>query len=264
VHNQKMRVLPESSAYFLIAHGSRDPRSRRALEACAMFVRQALDPSQSLEQAWPFVGSGVLEFGDRPLAVQIETFAKTASRDGVRQIFLLPLFLMSGNHVNQDLPEAMQGAQHHSVPELILCPHLGSHPDIHSLVRDRMNETPCDRWILLAHGTRRSYGNQSVEILAEQLNATPAFWATKPDLETQLETLVGGNIHQRVGIVPYFLFTGSIIDVISKDIHRLKSRFSALDLQMTQPLNPSAQMAKLLLDRCASVSALQRCGATEF
>jgi sirohydrochlorin cobaltochelatase len=252
-----MSVLPESSAYFLIAHGSRDPRSRQALEACSMFVRQALDPSQSLEQAWPFVGAGVLEFGDQPLAVQIETFAKTASRNGVRQIFLLPLFLMSGNHVNQDLPEAVQRAQHRSSPQLILCPHLGSHPDMQNLVRDRMNEIHCDRWILLAHGTRRSHGNESVAVLAEQLNATPAFWATEPNLEAQLETLAEGT-HQRVGIVPYFLFTGSIIDVISKDIHRLKSRFTTLDLRMSQPLNPSIQMAKLLLDRCASVSALQR------
>jgi sirohydrochlorin cobaltochelatase len=252
-----MSVLPGSSAYFLIAHGSRDARSRQALEACAMFVRQALDPSQSLEQAWPFVGTGVLEFGDRPLAVQIETFAQAAARDGIRQIFLLPLFLLSGNHVNQDLPEAVQEAQQHSSQELILCPHLGSHPDMQSLVRDRMNETLCDRWILLAHGTRRSHGNESIEILAEQLNATPAFWATEPNLEAQLETLVG-DMPRRVGIVPYFLFTGSIIDVIFNDLHRLKSRFNALDLQMTQPLNPSAQMAKLLLDRCASVSALQR------
>jgi sirohydrochlorin cobaltochelatase len=252
-----MSVLPGSSAYFLIAHGSRDPRSRQALEACAMFVRQALDPSQSLEQAWPFVGSGVLEFGDRPLAVQIETFAKTASRDGIRRIFLLPLFLLSGNHVNQDLPEAVQRAKHHSSSELILCPHLGSHPDMQNLVRDRMNEMDCDRWILLAHGTRRSHGNESVEILAEQLNAIPAFWATEPNLETQLETLAR-KTPQRVGIAPYFLFAGSITDVIFKDIFRLRLKFDALDLQMTQPLNPSAQMAKLLLDRCASVSALQR------
>ncbi len=251
-----MSVLPESSAYFLIAHGSRDPRSRQALEACTMFVRQALDPSQSLEQAWPLVGAGVLEFGDQPLAVQIETFAKTASRDGIRRIFLLPLFLMAGNHVKQDLPEAVQMAQRHSSSELTLCPHLGSHPDIQNLVRDRMSQTHCDRWILLAHGTRRPHGNESVENLAEQLNATPTFWATEPNLETQLETWAGN--HQRVGIVPYFLFTGSIIDVILKDIHRLKLRFTALDLQITQPLNPSAQMAKLLLDRCASVSALQR------
>lgn len=251
-----MSVLPESSAYFLIAHGSRDSRSRQALEACTMFIRQALDPSRSLEQAWPFVGAGVLEFGDQPLAAQLATFAKTVSRDGIRQVFLLPLFLMSGNHVNQDLPEAVQMAQHQSSPELILCPHLGSHPDMQNLVRDRMNETRCDRWILLAHGTRRPQGNQSIEILAKQLNVTPAFWATEPKLESQLETLAEG-LYQRVGIVPYFLFTGSIIDVICKDIHRLKSRFNALDLQMTQPLNPSAQMAKLLLDRCSSVSALQ-------
>ncbi len=258
-----MSFVLESSAYFLVAHGSRDPRSRQALDACALLVRDQLAGRQSLDNPWPFVGTGVLEFGDRPLSVQIATFAQTVARDGVHQIFILPLFLMSGNHVNQDLPEAVQQATEHigNRIQLILCPHVGSHHEMPTLIRDRMIETPCDHWILLAHGTRRPNGNQSIESLAAQLGATPAYWATEPTLEMQLQTLAGTEPRQ-VGIVPYFLFTGSIIDAISAEINRLRSRFTTLNLpltlQLTQPLNPSVLLARFILERCGSGSVLQR------
>jgi sirohydrochlorin cobaltochelatase len=248
-----MSGLLESSAYFLVAHGSRDPRSRQALEACVLLVREQLTLSQSLAQPWPVVGAGVLEFGDRPLSVQIATFAKTVARDGIRQVFVLPLFLMSGNHVNQDLPEAVQQATE-QIPDgiqLNLCSHLGSHIEMPRLIRDRMDQNPCEHWILLAHGTRRLNGHQSIEDLAAQLGATVAYWATEPTLETQLQTFAG-TLPQSIGIAPYFLFTGSIIDAIRDEIDRLGSRFTALNLQLIQPLNPSVLLAQFLLDRCGS------------
>jgi sirohydrochlorin ferrochelatase len=248
-----MGVGSEASAYFLIAHGSRDPRSHQGLDVCARMVRQALTLKSSLDNAWPLVGVGVLEFGAQPLEVQIATFATTVARDGIKQVFLVPLFLSSGNHVNQDLPAAIKLAEPHIPPDLVLrlCPHLGSHPEIAQLVQQHMDETPCDRWILLAHGTRRVEGNQSVETLAAYLGALPAYWSVPPTLETQLQTLASPSI-QRIGIIPYFLFTGSIIDAIGAAVNQLQSRFTPLELQVTQPLNPSPRMAQLLLDRCTS------------
>jgi sirohydrochlorin cobaltochelatase len=247
----------DSAAYFLIAHGSRDPRSRQGLEACATLVREQLAVHGTLEQPVPCVGTGVLEFGEQPLAVQISTFAATTARNGICQVFLIPLFLVSGNHVNQDLPEAIHQAQS-QIPagvSLRLCPFLGSHPDIALLVRERMQETRCDRWILLAHGTRRSGGNGAIDTLAVQLGAMSAYWATAPTLEEQIQAL-SETTPQRIGIVPYFLFTGSIIDTIGDRVVQLRAKFSALDFHLTQPLNPSPLLARLLLDRCTLASSV--------
>jgi sirohydrochlorin cobaltochelatase len=246
------------AAYFLIAHGSRDGRSRQGLQACATFVSQYLAEDQALPSPQPLVGTGVLEFGEQPLAVQIATFAKAAANAGIRQVFLLPLFLVSGNHVNQDLPEAIYQAQA-QIPanvSLTLCPFLGSHPQIALLVQERMGEVPlpCDRWILLAHGTRRLGGNPAIDALATQLGAIPAYWANAPTLETQLQTLASSST-QRIGIFPYFLFTGRTIDAIGQQVLQLQSTFPSLDLQLTHPLNPSPLLAKLLLDRCTAVSS---------
>jgi sirohydrochlorin cobaltochelatase len=251
--------LPEvSAAYFLIAHGSRDPRSRQGLEACATLVRQQLAVYGTLEQPVPYVGTGVLEFGEQPLAVQISTFATAVARDGIRQVFLVPLFLVAGNHVNQDLPEAIHQAQLH-IPESVslqLCPFLGSHPEMGLLVQERMNDVHgCDRWVLLAHGTRRPGGNPAIDTLAAQVGALSAYWATAPTLEDQIQTL-SGLAPQRIGIVPYFLFTGSIIDTIRDRVIQLSSKFPALDCHLTQPLNPSPSLAKLLLDRCTLASSV--------
>jgi sirohydrochlorin cobaltochelatase len=255
-----------ASAYFLIAHGSRDSRSRQALEACVLLVRQELAADETLPNPWPLVGSGVLEFGDRPLSEQIATFAQAAARDGVETVYLLPLFLMLGNHVQQDLPDAIQEAQAQTAGiNLVLCPSLGSHPDLGQLVQERMAENHCDRWLLLAHGTRRTGGNAPIAALADQLGAVPSYWSTEPSLETQLQAIASyqesaesspqQGSPQRIGIVPYFLFTGSIIDAIGETVSQLRSKFPKLELQITHPLNPSPLLAKLLLDRCTSVSA---------
>lgn len=246
---------PSDSAYFLIAHGSRDPRSRQALEACALLVRQALANDVERVDHWPQVGSGVLEFGDRPLAEQIRAFAEAASRNGICQVYLLPLFLMMGNHVKQDLPEAIQQAQAllSAKVRLVLCPPLGAHPDLETLVQERMTKQDCDHWILMAHGTRRSGGNAPIAALADRLGIVPTYWSTEPSLETQLGELSEAG---RVGIVPYFLFTGSITDAIQKRVNQLQEKFPHLELQMTPPLNPNPLLAKLLLDQCSSHSAV--------
>ncbi|MGB8701250.1 MAG: CbiX/SirB N-terminal domain-containing protein, partial [Thermosynechococcaceae cyanobacterium] len=217
--------MSEPSAYFLIAHGSRDPRSRQALEACATLVRQQLADHSSLAQAWPFVGAGVLEGGEAPLSVQMATFANTAARNSIHRIFLMPLFLMSGNHVNDDLPAAVSLAQDtlsqlNCSVDLVLCPHLGSHPQIAALVRSQREGLMCDHWVMLAHGTRRPGGNAAFEALAVQLNAMPAYWAMEPTLEMQLRTLTP-DTPQTVGVMPYFLCAGSIVDAICTEVDRL-------------------------------------------
>ena len=124
-------------------------------------------------------------------------------------------------------------------------------------VQARMSEVlPCDRWILLAHGSKRPDGNQPIDTLAAQLEIAPAYWATAPALEDQIKALhqLGA---QRIGIAPYFLFAGRITDAIEANVVQLKSKFTSLDLQMTQPLNPSPLLAKLLLDCCTAISAAQ-------
>jgi sirohydrochlorin cobaltochelatase len=249
------------AAYFLIAHGSRDARAYQGLEATAEFVRQHLATSSSPSQSIPLVGTGVLEFGDRPLSIQIADFARAAAAKGVHQFFLLPLFLAAGNHVLQDLPEAITEAQSKLAGEavfLTMCPALSAHPNLAQLVRNRMDDrVPCDRWILLAHGTRRPEGNQPIDALAAKLGFVPAYWAISPTLEEPIQTLhqLGA---QRIGIVPYFLFPGRITDAIEAHVVELKSKFSTLDLQITQPLNPSPLLAQLLVDCCVAYPELSQ------
>lgn len=245
--------MSESRGYFLIAHGSRDVRSLQGLEACADLVRHRLRLESSLIPASPWVGMGTLEFGEQPLNDQIEAFAKAVVPDGIRQIVLIPLFLSAGRHVNEDVPAAVRVAQQNLTDacnvELTLCPYLGSHPEIGLLLQDKMKEMHCDRWILLAHGTRYPGSNHLLQTLASQVNAAPAFWTMSPNLEAQLEAFPHDR-PLRVGIVPYFLFEGRIIDAIHTAVDSLRSKFVNLDLHLLPPLNPSDYLAQLLLD-CA-------------
>jgi sirohydrochlorin cobaltochelatase len=56
--------------------------------------------------------------------------------------------------------------------------------------------------------------------------------------------------------VPYFLFAGRITDAIEAHVVELQSKFKDLDLHLTQPLNPSPLLVKLLVDCCATRSDL--------
>ncbi|HEY9825999.1 MAG TPA: sirohydrochlorin chelatase [Stenomitos sp.] len=245
--------MSESRGYFLIAHGSRDLRSLQGLEACADLVCDRLSRESSLTPALPWVGSGTLEFGEQPLSDQIEAFAKAVVPHGIRQIALIPAFLSAGRHVSEDIPDEVRVAQQNLTAslnvELTLCPYLGSHPEIGLLLQDKMKEMPCDRWILLAHGTRYLGSNHLLQTLASQVNAAPAFWTMPPSLEAQLEAFPHDQ-SLRVGIVPYFLFEGRIIDAIHAAVDSLRSKFVNLDLHLLPPLNPSTHLAQLLLD-CA-------------
>ena len=243
-------ALSAPTAYFLVSHGSRDPRSQVALQQLAHAFTQAFvtqHPSPDSSQPW--VHTGTLEFGPHPLNQQIQEFAEQLIDKGVTQLDILPLFLLPGTHVKQDIPAAVTAARQQlgQSIRLRLRPHLGSHSRMGQLLRDRISAQPQSAQILLAHGSRYPGGNKPVEHLAAQLGAVPAYWTGGPNLETCISELTA-NGHDQIGILPYFLFTGGITDALQEQINQLQWRFNFLNLSITSPLEPSLKMAGLLLD----------------
>ena len=96
-----------STAYFLVAHGSRDPRPQIALEQLAEQLRLRLSPTLS-----PLIETGILECAALSLSQQLQQFANTISPRRITQIKILPLFLLPGVHVKEDIPVEVAIAQH--------------------------------------------------------------------------------------------------------------------------------------------------------
>lgn len=234
------------SAYLLVAHGSRDPRSQTALHRLGQLVRQALQ-EQSGESPW--VQTATLEFGPVPLKQQICDWGRSLQQQQTHQLVILPLFLLPGTHVKVDIPEVVATVRHFLDARMCIevRSHLGSHSGLFKILRDAMPLTQVDRWILLAHGSRYPGGNQPIEDLAQQLGATAAYWSVQPSLRQTL-TAVATQPGLNVGIKPYFLFTGSIIDTISREINQLECDFNHINLTFSLPLEPSVQLVGLIQD----------------
>ncbi len=244
-----------TSSYFLVAHGSRDPRPHVACEKLAGYLRDRLptltnSPSQSrTRESFPLVKTGTLELTDISLAEQLIQFAQTTRSLGLTQIQLLPLFLLPGVHVQADIPTQVAIAQRWLGTDITvnLRPYLGSHPRlIHLLLRQQQAIT-AEIWILLAHGSRHLGGNQPVENRARQLGAIPAYWVMEPTLEIQIKKLVNLG-YKRIGILPYFLFPGGITDAIAQKLAQLSQTYPIQEFKLAEPMGLTVELANLVLD----------------
>lgn len=256
-------VLSSSSAYLLVSHGSRDPRPGVAIAQLRELVQQRLDRAESPlvlagvgdgESASPrrrregaLVDTSVLECGATPLHEQIVRFAAAGLSQGIRRIQIVPLFLLPGVHVKEDLPEQMAIAQQHlgASVELTLCPFLGSQVGLQRLLADRLTAQPAAH-ILLSHGSRRSQGNAPVEALAQQLGAVAAYWSVAPSLEMQVQTLLTRG-ERRIAIFPYFMFPGAIGDAIAQQVAQLAQQWPSLQLMLLSPLAADQALAQLVV-----------------
>ncbi len=227
--------------YFLVAHGSRDVRSQQSLQQLTTLFAQIIEQQGGETEQ---VHAGTLEFG-LPLEQQLKQLGGSLTSNPV-EVKILPLFLLAGTHMMSDIPQAVAIAQQ-NLPHIHfnLRPHVGSHSAIVELLRDRIStDYP---WILLAHGSRYPGGNTAVEKISAELGTQSAFWSVSPKLEQCLSVLMEQG-HQTVGVLPYFLFSGSITDAILEQIYQLRCRFNNLNLKLAAPLDPSLTLAQLLVD----------------
>ncbi|NEO97964.1 MAG: sirohydrochlorin chelatase [Symploca sp. SIO2E9] len=269
-----------SSAYLLISHGSRDQRPHLAMEKLAELVGAKLATrrvSWGVEGAeenylysrtstsanansaapavvtsstgFPLVGTAILELAEVPLHEQIRQFASLALAAGYNQLQLLPVFLLPGVHVSEDIPAEVALAQQSlgGAIGLKLLPYLGAHPGLRSILASQLAGVETDAKILISHGTRRVGGNQPVEAMADYLGAVAAYFSVSPSLEEQIQVLAAAGYRQIV-ILPYFFFCGGITDAIAQMVAQIQLHSPKLRLSLGEPIGASAQLADLIVD----------------
>ena len=250
------------SAYLLVAHGSRDPRPQIAMEQLAKLIYQhkLLDASTSknnsrksadnlLTVIEPLVDVAYLELDPLPLHEQIRQKCDRALAYGCDRLKILPLFLLPGVHVMEDIPEEVAKARQISSPKITidLQAHLGTGTGLIDLLTQQMANTTVEAWILIAHGSRRPGALAPVEEIARKLGVISAYWAVRTKLETQVAKLANVG-YQKIGIVPYFLFAGGITDAIAAKVNELKIQFPAINFQLFEPLGASTELTNLIIN----------------
>lgn len=245
-----------SSAYLLVAHGSRHSNYQRSLQKLAMLVRQQITERQTTSQhndnnhpiVSPLVKTACLELSEFPLSDYICEFAQEALSQNYQSLKIIPLFLLSGIHVQEDIPLQIDIARQ-KLPSLItieLSPHLGSHEHLLSILTQKFAPFQAQKKILLAHGSKLKNGNQECEKIAAQLNVELAYWSIKPNIQEKIAEFSANGV-KSIAIVPYFLFEGRITQAIAREIEQLKRQYPHLNISASSPLGASWDVAKLLV-----------------
>jgi sirohydrochlorin ferrochelatase len=210
-----------AAALFFVTHGSSDRRSWLALQNLVTVARTHSDQP---------ISGGCLEGQAQSLAQQLEQFADEVIPLGIKEIVILPLFLLAGVHVSEDIPHevaiAQDKVQTKAQTKLIfrVTSHLGTNSQIPNLLLQHFQKyrntenTEKSGQILVSHGSRLSGANQVVEDLATHCQAIAAYWGVEPKIETQIENLLAQGINQ-INVLPYFLTEGGITEAIAKKLN---------------------------------------------
>jgi sirohydrochlorin ferrochelatase len=231
-----------ATALFLVTHGSSDRRSWLALQNLVAVARSRKNKYGD-DYDNRYISGGCLEGQELSLSQQLEQFATEVIPDGVSEIVILPLFLLEGVHVSEDIPEQVAIAESKLTDKLAekfpdkssdrsifrLMAHVGTDKQIPSLLLQHFekysDESGLEKQgrILMAHGSRRFGANQVVEDLATQSQAIAAYWGVEPKIETQIENLLAQGFH-KINVLPYFLTEGGITEAIANKLELYRDR----------------------------------------
>ena len=247
--------------HLLITHGSRNVRSQQSAEQLRSCIETYLNPDRSQsgseqdlgQRAEQRIGHAVLEGGTTPLHDQILDYAAQARAEGLGRLQLLPLFLMPGVHVMEDLPQEVALAQKKLVDrdptfKLSTLPYLGHQLQAHpqSLSSAWGSESGVAK-ILLSHGSRRSDSTLLSEQFADSIGATTAYWSIEPSLTQTVERLFREG-YEEIQVLLYFLFPGGITAAIEESIVELRQSYPRLNLTCKSTLDQISDFPKFIAD----------------
>ncbi|MCK9620349.1 MAG: sirohydrochlorin chelatase [Methylobacter sp.] len=237
----------------LIGHGSRDPSGNLEIEAFAEQWRTR-QPERRIEVCF-------IEFAE----VLIDAGLDRAAQHG-DQVVVVPLILNAAGHVKMEIPEHIEHARlRHPQVEFIYCRHLGASEDILAILKRNLRKAlanldmPDPRntgVILLGRGSSDRVANGEVAKMARWLYEEGehpmvdiAFTGiTHPRLESVVQRQVKLEMRQIV-VLPYYLFTGTLIERIHRQIARLQSQYPHIHFAQADYLGFEDEIYALLEQR---------------
>jgi sirohydrochlorin ferrochelatase len=222
------------SLYILAVHGSHSPDYHHEVKALVAGVEPYLS-GQAL--------AVYLECHELSFAAQITTFLQSEAGKLIKKVELLPLFLLSGVHVCEDLPKALAELRLTWGQDMTfnLHVHLGKYEQFIKSLSQCFADYPHYYRVLFAHGSRQAGANEAIADLSQQFQANPVYWASEPTLTQQLSTLK--ETDQNIFIQPYFLFSGRIPAAIAEQVNTFRAQYPGLVLGSPLTHYPPIQQA---------------------
>ncbi|MHB0916841.1 MAG: sirohydrochlorin chelatase [Thiobacillus sp.] len=221
-----------SETILLVGHGSRAADGNREIEQFVQLWRER-QPAWRIEVCF-------IEFAEPQLDAGLTLAAQDA-----RRVIVVPLILNAAGHAKMEIPAHIAAARlRHPATEFVYARHLGAvEPVLHILERALRSamlalDAPDPKTtgvILLGRGSSDRVANGEVAKMARWLHEESghelvdiAFTGiTHPRLETVVQR------HSRIGmtqvvVLPYYLFTGTLIERIQRQIVHLRQQYPLL------------------------------------
>lgn len=236
-----------SCAYLLVIHGSRNSSYQKNVNNLESLVKNNLD-NQGLNY---ILNIAYLELGEQSLSEQIVDFAKLCQEKKYNKLKILPLFLLAGTHVKEDIPQQINQAIKNIKANKInikieIKQYLGSHHKFIDLISKKYPKNQDDKIVMIAHGTTLQNGNQELNFLTHKLGYELAFWSIYPSLTEKINVLIRQG-YQNIFILPYFLFTGKITITIAEQIAQLQKQYRHINFVLLETIAEKKQFAEVII-----------------
>lgn len=262
-----------SETLLLVGHGSREPSGNEEIQVFAERLRLR-QPDWRIEVCF-------IEFSEITLS---EGLRRAAS--GAQRVWVLPLILNAAGHVKMDIPQAIASARlQFPRVQFQYAPHLGAGEPMLAILRRRLKgamqalDMPDPRTtgvVILGRGSSDRQANGDMARMARWLMEETehelvdlAFTGiTHPRLETvvQRQSLLG---MKQVVVLPYYLFNGTLVERIARQVEHLKAQYPTLRFVSTKYFGFEPEIFELLEQRVGDMrrhapAALMPCDGCKY
>ncbi len=226
----------------LVGHGSRDKNGNVEIE-------QFSTEWKLQNENWD-ITTCYIEFADILLDDGLDIAADAATGNNSNKVIIVPLILNAAGHVKMEIPHHINKArERHSHIEFIYAKHLGAGEPILAILKRNLTkilatiEMPDPHTtgvIILGRGSSDQFANGEIAKMARWLFEKTdhdiidiAFTGiTYPRLETvvQRQQLIGMT---QIVILPYYLFTGTLIERIKRQKTRLEQQYPNISFALS-------------------------------
>ncbi len=242
----------------LVGHGSRNKNGNREIEEFAAVWRNK-NPQWRIEVCF-------IEFAEVLVPQGLDNAAQ-----GAEKVIVVPLILNAAAHVKMEIPHFIDEARkRHPAVEFVYARHLGATEAVLNILKRNLRKAMAamdmpdpknSGVILLGRGSSDRVANGEVakmvrwlfEESEHELVELAFTGITHPRLETTLQRQVRLGMMQIV-ILPYYLFTGTLIERIKHQVERLQRQYPQITISMGNYFGFEDEIYALLNERVAACS----------
>ncbi|GGB53708.1 sirohydrochlorin chelatase [Fictibacillus barbaricus] len=245
-------------AILMVGHGSRDSEGNDQVRSFIDQIKTQVDPDLLVETCF-------LEF-ERP---DVHQGIKNCVLKGATSVAVVPIMLLPAGHSKIHIPAAIDEAkEQYPHVDITYSRPIGIHDSALKILQYRLEEigedteSPTDDTavLLLGRGGSDPDANSDLykitRLLWEKLNyqiIEPAFMGvTHPSLDEGIERLVKLGA-KRVIILPYFLFTGILINRLEDSLAKFKEQYPEHSFLLAKYFGFHPELQRILIDRIEEV-----------